>query len=79
MHSVWPRLLPSSITSNTSLHSCPFDICLVIARAVVVDAVHSPPTALVFVISHQLIRRNVIIVTGRLMQALGLRGAGGSA
>lgn len=67
-------MLPSSIKSNDPLHSCPFDICLVIAFAIIVAVVwYIPPTALIFVISHQLMRRNVITATRRLMQTAEMR------
>lgn len=70
---VWLSPLPSSVTSNTLPHLSIwylFGYCL--CHYYCCSVIHSP-TALISILSHQLIQRNVIIVTRRLMQAMQMR------
>lgn len=70
---VWLGRLSSSVMSNTLLHLSIwylFGYCL--CYYCCCSLIHSP-TALISIISHQLIQRNVIIVTRRLMQAVEMR------
>lgn len=70
---VWLGLRRSSITSNNLPHLSIwylFGYCL--CHYCCCSLIHSP-TALISIISHQLIQRNVIIVTRCLMQAMEMR------